>query len=106
MTVYIKHAATGAVHSVSDEYYNATDGSGRAVASAVSEISRLDGKRYPLPGLTVISEEEAREANPQLFGAWDPQVTFTPAELVAQATYQKQLAEFQRDHEANRRKKV
>lgn len=95
MSVYIKHAGSGAVHSVTEEHYN----------TYLTEPSKVDGSRYPLPGVSVITEDEAREANPQLFGAWDPQVVFTPAELVAQATYQKQLAEFQRDHESNRRRR-
>lgn len=92
MTVYIKHAGSGAVHSVTEEHYN----------TYLTEPSKIDGARYPLPGITVLDESQAEQENPQLFGAWDPQVVFTPAELVAQATYQKQLAEFQHDHETNR----
>lgn len=92
MTVYIKHAGNGAVHSVTEEHYN----------TYLTEPSKIDGQRYPLPGITVIDEKEAEELHPQLFGAWDPQVVFTPAELVAQHDYQKQLSEFQTDHEANR----
>lgn len=92
MTVYIKHAGSGAVHSVTEEHYN----------TYLTEPSKIDGARYPLPGITVLDESQAEQENPQLFGAWDPQVTFTPAELVAQATYQEQLAKFKTDHETNR----
>lgn len=90
--IYIKHVGTGTVHSVTEDHYE----------RFLTERSATDGQMYPKPGIVVIDEAEAEEANPQLFGAHDPQIVFTPAELVAQATYQKQLAEFTADHEANR----
>lgn len=92
MTVYIKHAGSNTVHSVTEDHYD----------RFLTEKSAVDGQRFPKPGITVIDAGEAEELNPQLFGAHDPQIVFTPAELVAQATYQKQLAEFTADHEKNR----
>ena len=97
MTVYIKHIKSGTVQSLTDEMYNSS-------SSHVSEVSKMDGQRYPIAGITLIDEAEAREINPQLFGAWDPQVVFTASELVAQHEYQTKLAEFQKAHETNRRK--
>jgi len=94
VTVYIKHASTGTVHSVTEEHYN----------TRLTERSETDGNRYAKPGIIVIDEDEARETNPQLFGAWDPNVVFTAAELVSQHEYQTKLAEFQKAHETNRRK--
>lgn len=89
MTVYIENEK-GGVHSVTDEHYN-----------TYLTTTTNDGGTFPIPGITVLTEKEARARNPQLFGHPDPAITFTPAELVAQATYQKQLAEFREAAEAN-----
>ncbi|MDQ4213770.1 hypothetical protein [Microbacterium capsulatum] len=89
MTVYIENEK-GGVHSVTDEHYN-----------TYLTTTTNDGGTFPIPGITVLTEEQAREKNPQLFGAWDPQVTFTPEELIAQRKYQKDLAEFQQLYASN-----
>lgn len=89
MTVYIENEK-GGVHSVTDDHYN-----------RYLTTRGVDGGVFPLPGIKVLTEAEAKKKNPQIFGAADPAVTFTPAELVAQLAYQKQLAEFQELHEKN-----
>jgi hypothetical protein len=69
MTVYIRNAY-GVVHSVSDEHYE----------KYLTQRSD-NGKLYPLPGWAVIEEDEAREADPRLFGAPDPNVVPNLAEI-------------------------
>ncbi|WP_158862003.1 hypothetical protein [Leifsonia sp. AG29] len=69
MTRYIKNE-NGGVHSVDDEHVE-------RFLTAYSD----NGIPYLKHGITEISEEEARELNPQLFGANDPQITFTDEEL-------------------------
>ncbi|GAB6859103.1 hypothetical protein [Microbacterium xylanilyticum] len=91
MTIYIENEL-GAVHSVTEEHYE-----------KFLTARGVDGGVFPLPGITVITEEQAREKHPHLFGAWDPQVTFTPEELIAQRKYQKDLADFQQLHASNRK---
>lgn len=59
MAIYIKNAA-GGIHSVDEEHFD-------KYLSVVAE----DGKRYPLPGVTVIDEQAAKAEHPQLFGAPD-----------------------------------
>lgn len=68
--VYIKNER-GAVHSVTRSHYDLY----------LTQTSPDTGKTYPLPGWAVITEEEARELNPQLFGVADPRITYTSKEL-------------------------
>ena len=60
-TVYFKNRA-GGVHSCTREHWN----------QYLTEW--IEGVRYPKIGFTEISEDEAREEHPQLFGARDPEV--------------------------------
>ena len=86
--VYIRNEK-GGVQSVTDEHYE------KHLTTRTN-----DGGRFPLPGVTVISEDEARDAHPQLFGAQDPQVVFTDDELARQLTRKKQLRELYAEEEA------
>jgi hypothetical protein len=55
----------------------------------------------------LLTENEAREANPQLFGAQDPQVTFTDDELARQLTRKRQLRElYEEDEQANKTRRT
>lgn len=89
MSVYIENEK-GGVQSVTQEHYD-----------TYLTTRGVDGGVFPLPGIKVLTEKQAREKHPQLFGHADPQITFTPAEMVAQHAYQKQLAEFREAAEAN-----
>lgn len=93
MTVYIRNEK-GGVQSVSDEHY------GKFLTTRTNE-----GGVFPLPGVTVITEEEARDAHPQLFGAADPQVVFTDDELARQLTRKKQLRELYAEDAAQSKKR-
>lgn len=88
MTVYIRNEK-GGVQSVTDEHY----------AKHLTTRTN-DGGTFPVPGITVITEDEAREAHPQLFGAQDPQVVFTDDELARQLTRKKQLRELYAEEDA------
>jgi hypothetical protein len=88
MTVFIRNEK-GGVQSVTDEHY------GRYLTTRTN-----DGGVFPLPGVTVLTEDEAREAHPQLFGVGDPQVTFTDDELARQLARKKQLRELFEEDEA------
>lgn len=93
MTVYIRNEK-GGVQSVSDEHY------GKFLTTRTNE-----GGVFPLPGVTVITEEEARDAHPQLFGAADPQVVFTDDELARVLTRKKQLRELYAEDAASSKKR-
>lgn len=81
MTKYIKNER-GAVHSVDDEHFD------------IYLTTRTnDGGRFVIPGVTEITEDEARTLNPQLFGAPDPQVSFTDDELSTQIQRRRLLDE-------------
>ncbi len=82
MTRYIK-SETGGIHSVDDEHFD----------YYLHTEPNQNGNRYLLPGFTEIKESEAKRLNPQLFGAPDPQVSFTDEELVRAANRKKTLAE-------------
>lgn len=88
MTVYIRNEK-GGVQSVTEEHY----------AKHLTTRTN-DGGQFPIPGVEVITEEEAREAHPQLFGAHDPQIVFTDDELARQLTRKKQLAELYAEDDA------
>jgi hypothetical protein len=62
LAIYIRNAF-GVVHSVDEYTY------GEYLTQRAD-----NGQVYPLPGWAVISEDEARAAHPQLFGAPDPNV--------------------------------
>lgn len=88
MTVYIRNEK-GGVQSVTDEHYT------KHLTTRTN-----DGGTFPVPGIVVLTEDEAREAHPQLFGAQDPQVVFTDDELARQLTRKKQLRELYAEEEA------
>lgn len=73
-TVYVRNER-GAVHSVTRYHYE----------HYLTQQSNDTGKHYPLPGWSLVDEDEARKANPQLFGEWDDQIVFTDDELARQA---------------------
>jgi hypothetical protein len=81
VTKYIRNEK-GGVQSVTDEHYD------KYLTTRTN-----DGGVFPLPGVTVLTEKEAKAANPQLFGVGDPQVVFTDDELARQLTRKKQLRE-------------
>jgi hypothetical protein len=81
VTKYIRNEK-GGVQSVTDEHYE------KYLTTRTN-----DGGVFPLPGIAVLTEKEAKTANPQLFGVGDPQVTFTDDELARQLTRKKQLRE-------------
>lgn len=81
MTRYIKNER-GAVHSVDDEHFD-----------TYLTTRTNDGGRFTIPGVTEITEDEARELNPQLFGAPDPQISFTDDELGTQIQRKRMLDE-------------
>ena len=68
MAKYIRNRG-GAVHSLTDEGYD-----------ALLEVTD-DGEKYLPHGYADISEDEAREAHPQLFGAADPNVESARVDL-------------------------
>lgn len=88
MTVYVRNEK-GGVQSVTDEHY-----------AKYLTTRTNDGGTFPIPGVAVLTEDEAREANPQLFGAQDPQIVFTDDELARQLTRKKQLRELYAEDEA------
>lgn len=71
--VYIQNER-GGVHSVTRRHYDLY----------LTQTSPDTGKTYPLPGWKVVSEEEARKSNPQLFGSADPRIRYTAKELTEQ----------------------
>jgi hypothetical protein len=79
MTRYIKNEL-GGVHTVDDEHVE-------RFLTAYSD----NGRPYLKHGITEITEEEARELHPQLFGAPDEQVTYTDNELNAQIQRKRML---------------
>lgn len=87
MTKYIRNEE-GGVTSVTDEHFE----------NVLQETSE-SGRRYLRHGWSEITEEEARKAHPQLFGAPDPQVTYTPQELALALQQKRMLDEL---HEPNR----
>ncbi|MCI1914643.1 MAG: hypothetical protein LKJ05_02790 [Bifidobacteriaceae bacterium] len=78
---YVKNAA-GGVQIVSDEHFT------YYLLTSYDEA----GTAHLKPGYSELTAAEARKTNPQLFGALDPQIRYTPKELVAKAEYAKQLA--------------
>ena len=78
MTKYIRNE-DGGVASVTDEHFE----------NVLHETSE-GGRRYLKHGFSEISETEARKAHPQLFGAPDPQISYTQKEL-AEAVQRKQM---------------
>lgn len=83
MTVYIRNER-GGVQSVTEEHFD-------KYLTAASGSN--DGGRFPKPGITVITEADAKKEHPALFGKPDPQVVFTDDELARQLTRKKQLRE-------------
>lgn len=81
MTKYVRNEE-GGVHSVSEEHFE-----------NVLHETTAAGRSYLLPGWEEISEAEARESHPQLFGVPDPQITFTDDELAREASRQRMLGE-------------
>ncbi|WFR84657.1 hypothetical protein [Arthrobacter sp. Y-9] len=67
-TVYFKNPA-GGVNSCTREHWN-------HYLTVLEE-----GVRYPKHGFTELTEDEAREAHPQLLGAPDLSVVYRPDEL-------------------------
>lgn len=88
MTKYIKNEE-GGIHSVTDEHYD----------KYLTTVTAA-GNTFMLPGYEVVTEKQAKAANPQLFGAADPQITFTDDELVRAAQRKKLLAELFADQPA------
>lgn len=82
MTRYVK-SETGGIHSVDDDHFD----------YYLHTATNQNGNTYMLPGFTEINEAQARKGNPQLFGAADPQVTFTDDELVRAAQRKRTLEE-------------
>lgn len=80
--VYVRNER-GAVQSVTREHFD----------TYLTQVSQDTGLRYPLPGWEVVDEEEAREENPQLFGAHDPRISYTAAELTQQYQQRQMLEE-------------
>lgn len=93
MTVYIRNEK-GGVQSVTDEHY-----------AKHLTVRTNEGGVYPLPGVTVITEDDARTAHPQLFGEADPQVVFTDDELARVLTRKKQLRELYAEDAAPSKKR-
>lgn len=79
---YIQNAA-GGVLAVTDEH-----------ATQYLTVHDDAGNEQPKPGYKFLTEKQAKADNPQLFGLADPQVIFTPAELVARRKYAEDLAAF------------
>lgn len=74
-TKYIRNEA-GGVHSVDEDFLEhniKVDSQDRTGSAAV-------GTTYLPHGWTEITEDEAKAAHPQLFGARDPQIVFNAAE--------------------------
>ena len=82
MTKYIQNEE-GGVQSVSDEHFE----------NVLHEDSE-GGRRYLKHGFRELTEAEARDRLPQLFGKADPQVVYRPDELKAQLEKQRSEAEF------------
>lgn len=81
MTVYLRNEK-GGIQSVTDEHY-----------AKHLTVGTNDGGTFPIPGITVITEKEARAAHPQLFGAPDPQIVFTDDELARALERKRRLKE-------------
>ena len=81
-TVYVRNEE-GAVHSVTREHYD----------HYLVQTTNA-GRTYPLPGWSLITEDEARQANPQLFGEWDDRVVYTDDEVARMVARQKALDEW------------
>ena len=79
---YIQNAA-GGVLAVTDEH-----------ATKYLTVHDDAGNEQPKLGYKFLTEKQAQAANPQLFGLADPQVTYTPAEIVARRKYAEDLAAF------------
>ena len=86
--VYIKNEK-GGIQSVTQDHYE-----------RYLTTRGVDGGVFPLPGVTVITEAQARKANPQLFGAHDPQVVFTDEELARKLKRQRDHRELYAEDEA------
>ncbi|MET4702773.1 hypothetical protein [Frigoribacterium sp. UYMn621] len=69
MTKYVKNEE-GGIHSVTDEHFE-----------TVLHETTAAGRSFLLPGWSEISEADAREGHPQLFGKEDLQVSYTTDEL-------------------------
>jgi hypothetical protein len=84
-TVYVKNEL-GMVHSVTRAHYE----------HYLTQQSQDTGKRYPLPGWALVTEKEAREANPQLFGEWDDRIVFTDDEIARAVQREEAIKKFRR----------
>jgi hypothetical protein len=84
-TVYVRNER-GAVHSVTRAHYE----------HYLTQQSQDTGKHYPLPGWALITEKEAREANPQLFGEWDDRIVFTDDEIARAVQREEAIKKFRR----------
>jgi hypothetical protein len=81
MTKYVRNEE-GGIHSVTDEHFE----------NVLQELSE-GGRPYLKQGWTEVTEQEARNAHPHLFGKADPRVTYTPAELTAAVDRKRMLDE-------------
>lgn len=86
-TIYIRNEK-GGIQSVDEDHYR-----------TYLTTKGVDGGVFPLPGVTILSEAEAREANTQLFGVHDPQVVFTDDELARKLKRQRDLRELYAEEE-------
>ena len=75
--------AQNTIHAVSDEHY--------AKYLIVKDDAGNDQLK---PGYHPVTEATARKERPQLFGAADPAVRYTPRELVARRKYAEDLAAY------------
>jgi hypothetical protein len=74
-TKYIRNEA-GGIHSVDEDFLEENikeDSAGRTGKAA-------KGTKYLPHGWSEVTEEEAKAAHPQLFGAHDPQIVYNAAE--------------------------
>ena len=90
MTKYIKNAA-GGVQAVTDEHY-----------AKYLTVKDEAGNEQAKPGYTLLTKQNARKENPQLFGETDPNIVYTAKELVAKRKYAEDLAAYKAaDAQAN-----
>lgn len=80
-TLYVRNEE-GSVHSVTREHYN----------KYLTQTTNA-GNTFILPGWSKVSAVEAKKADPQLFGADDPNVYLSDDELIKAAQRKKLLAE-------------
>lgn len=89
MTKYIRNE-NGGIHSIDDETLGDADG--------LTPFQRLqvesNGRRYLPFGWSEVDEKTARKEHPQLFGAPDPNMRMTAAEMQDARERMKWEAEF------------